>query len=183
MKQRFAMLLFVCVAMSISSLAQLSREDKQEKNDAREARMAKKNDYTVFRRQMLGLKEYAAEKKKIPALQKANKGVVKVTAFIDSNDNDDEAKTIIGYIRQDIGDNSTNMYEVIYDRGAKKITSVKRTPEAMDADKEAADDKEEAAADKKSPAKKTTAKKSKDDDDDDPDDDKPAKNKKEKDDD
>jgi len=178
MKQKISLLLIICSIVTTFSFAQkekMSREDKQDKNQARDARVTKKNDYALFHKQMLGLKEYADERKKIPALQKANKGPIKVVAVIDSNDNDEEgSKTLMGYIRQDVGDNNTNMYECIYDRAAKKIISVKRTPEAADADKEAADDKEDMATEKKPGAKKVTPKKSKDDDDDDPDD-KPAK--------
>lgn len=179
MKRKTAILLYICIVICISSFAQqekMTPEEKQEKNAAREARMARKSEYATFHRQMLALKEYAGERKKIPALQKGNKEPVKILAVIDSNDNDDEeSKTLIGYIREDMGDNSTNVYEVTYDRTAKKIISVKRTAET--ADTEATDDNDDAASGK---TKKATSKKSKDDDDDDPDD-KPSKSHKDND--
>src|SRR4051812_23001409 len=71
-------LLFVClVTLSAPSFAQqkekMTREEKDEKNQARMSRINAKNDYVVFRRQILALKEYGDERRKIPALQKANK--------------------------------------------------------------------------------------------------------------
>jgi hypothetical protein len=169
MKQKIAFLLLF-VLMSVGSFAQkekLTRDDKDEKNQARLARINNKNDYALFRRQMQGLKEFADEKKKIPNLQKNNKGPVKVTAAIDSNDNDNEAseKRLIGYIRQDVGDNSTNMYEILYDRVQKKIVSVKHTQEGIDADREEMEERAEKATTKKPTTKKAVVKKSKDEED------------------
>ena len=172
-----SLLLVFCLFFSIATFAQqepMTREEKDEKNAARMERINSKNDYALFRKQILGLKEYDAERQKIPALRKSSKMPVKVSAVIDSNDNDveGESKNLIGYIRQDVGDNSTNMYELTYNRAQKKIISIKHTQEAIDADKEEMDED-----DQKSPgAKKTIHKKSKDDDDD-PDDDKPTKGK------
>ncbi len=181
MKLKSIGILVVAIVMSISSFAQkekMTREDKDEKNAARETRINKKNDIVLFRKQMMGLPEYAKEKKKIPALQKNNKGAVKVAAAIDSNENDDDAKTFIGYIRQDVGDNSTNMYEVIFDRAVRKIVSVKLTPEGADANKDEMDEKEDNVKEKQPGVKKVSPKKNKDeDDDDDAPEDKPLKTK------
>ena len=183
-------LVIFCVLFSIVSFAQqkekMTREDKDEKNAARTTRIKDKTDYNLFHRQMLSLKEYNDERKKIPNLQKANKMTVKIVPVIDSLDDveDAAAKTLVGYIRQDIGDNSTNLWEVTFDRAQKKIISVKHTAEAIDADKEAAEEKAEKATEKKPPVKATARKKKgDDDDDDDADDDKPVKSKKSKDDD
>jgi len=153
----------------------LTREEKDEKNAARTARVNNKNDYATFRRQILALKQYEAERQKIPALRKESKMPVKVVAVIDSNDNDvdGEGKTLTGYIRQDVGDNTTNMYELTYDRAQKKIVSIKRTQEALDADREQQDEQQ----DTQGPAKKTLKKKSKDDDGDDEPAEKPVKGK------
>jgi hypothetical protein len=189
MKLKRIVILFVCLLMATASFAQqkdkLSREDKDEKNAARETRINKRNDFTLFRKQIMGLPEYAKEKRKIPTLQKEHKGAVKVLAIIDSNDNEDDAKTFVGYIRQDVGDNTTNIYEVLYDRTAKKIVSVKLTPEGADANKDEIEEKEENVKEKPSaPGKKAAPKKTKEDDDDDDPEDKPSKSKqKEKDDD
>lgn len=176
MNRKAILLSFIFSLFSLFALAQrekMSREDKQERNEARMSRINAKNDYALFRKQMLALKEYGEERKKIPALQKASKTTVKVITVIDSNDNDEDSKTLVGYIRQDVGDNSTNMYEVTYDRSSKKIVSVKRTPEAQDADKEEMEEKAETKE-----KTKTVHRKNKDEDDDeDMDEDRPVKTK------
>ncbi len=194
MKHRITILFLIALAFCISSFAQnqkekMTREEKNEKNQARLDRINTRNDIAVFRKQMLGLKEYANEKKKLASAQKAAKMPVKLSAVVDSDavENASESKTLIGYIKQDAGDNSINLYEITYDRQEKKIISVKRTPEAAEADKEAAEEKEdkpekaekpEKAAPKKTVAKKAVPKKNKDEDeDDDTDDEKPSKNK------
>src|SRR5947209_1508250 len=109
--------LITCLLLTLTSFAQkekLTREEKDEKNAERAARVSSKNDYASFRKQIMALKQFDAEKQKIPALRKVSKMNVKVVAIIDSNDNDagETSKTLIGYIRQDVGDNSTNMYEI-----------------------------------------------------------------------
>jgi hypothetical protein len=186
------LLLFCCIVWSVASFGQgqkekMTREEKNEKNQARQERIDLKNDMVIFKKQILGLKEYALERKKIPDLQKTSKMAVKVTAVIDSEstENSAESKTLIGYIKQDVGDNTTNMYELTYDRAQKKITSVKRTPEAIDADRELAEEKEEKASarSEKTSIKKSTAgkkpvtKKDEDEDDEDADEEKPSKSK------
>ena len=195
MKLKNTIILLLCLMQAFTSVAQqkdkMTREEKDEKNQARLTRISNKNDYVVFHRQLLALKEYADERKKIPVLQKANKGIVKVVAVVDSLDDEMDAKnkTLLGYIRQDIGDVTTNMYEITFDRQQKKIVTVIRTPEAMEADKEELADKAEKTTTVKTKEKTTVVthkKKSEDDDDDDADEDKPApksKSKKDSDDD
>jgi len=181
MKHKFTFLLFCCLTLTVASFAQKEKtdqEEKDEKRDAREARIKDKTDYNLFHRQMLALKEYHDERAKIPNLQKANKVTVKVTAVVDTTaDMDDDAggKILTGYIRQDIGDNSSNVYEVTFDRVKKKIATIKRTGEGEEVEKA------DKTTPKKTEEKKTIKKKNKDDDDDDDTDDAPAK--KEKDDD
>jgi hypothetical protein len=180
MKQKIAFIIvccLLCVASSFGQKEKMTREEKDEKNQARTARINSKNDYAIFHRQMLGLKEYLDERKKIPALQKASKGPVKVVAAVDSLDEEDDAKNkvLTGYIRQDVGDNSINIYEVIFDRSQKKIVDVKRTQEGMDADKELPEDRAEKTTKEKT-KEKTVHKKNKDEDEeeDNADEDKPA---------
>lgn len=180
MKNKVALLIF-SVLISLTSFAQkekMTREEKDEKNAARQARINSRNDYAIFRKQIMALKQFEAEKQKIPALRKSSKMNVKVVAVIDSTDNDLDAasKTLLGYIRQDVGENSTNMYEITFDRTQKQITSVKHTQEAIDADKELMDADQDVPSGSKSPAKKDVRKKSADDDDD-ADDEKPVRGK------
>lgn len=179
MKQKIALFLILCLTSCSVTFAQAQRQkmdedEKAEKRDARTNRINDKNDYAIFRRQMLSLKEYTAERNKIPNLQKANKMPVKVSVVVDTTiDIDDEAgkKSLVGYIKQDIGDNSSNVYEVTFDRAQKKIVNVKFTGEASDVEKE-----EKTTAPKKAAPGKTVHKKNKDDDDDDePEDEKPSK--------
>ena len=161
MKHKIAFILFF-LTLAISSFAQtekekLTPEDKQEKNQARTIRINEKNDYALFRKQLLALKEYADEKKKAPKLQAENKVPVKVVVAIDSIDEGDTVtKVLTGYIVQNIGDNATLMYDITFDRTQKKIVSIKRTAEAADADKEEGEDN---ATDKKAGAKPTIHKK------------------------
>jgi len=175
MKRKTILLILLSLTFCIQSFGQKEKMDQDEKDDKREARSTRikdKTDYALFHRQMLSLKEYSDERRKIPNLQKANKMTVKVSAVVDTTiDADDDAgnKTLIGYIRQDIGDNSSNVYEVTFDRAQKKITGVKYTGENSDAEK---DEKTEPA---KTTTKTAVKKKNKDDDDDDEEDDKPAK--------
>jgi len=175
MKHKITLLLFVFI--SVTSYAQTDKEER--KQDIRENAQERKTitkekvDYNLFHRQLIALKEYADERKKIPALQKASKMTVKITTSIDSLDeqtDDSKYKTITGYITENVGDNSVNVYEVTYDRTQKKIVSVKATGETSDVD-------QEDAADKKTTTKKASAKKKGDDDDDDADDDAAPKKK------
>jgi hypothetical protein len=173
-KHLVVLLLLTC---SIIARAQDDKtERKQElRENAAEKKVASKQkvDYNLFRRQMLALKEYADERKKIPALQKASKMTVKIVAYVDSlDDAGDDAKTLMGYISENIGDNTTNIYEITYDRALKKITTIKPTGETPDIEQDDADAKKPAT-------KKTTAKKAKgdDDDDDDAEEPQPAKKK------
>ncbi len=157
-------LIALCVSFSSTLLAQVpvrhaTPEAKQRAKD--------RSDYSLFRRQISALKEFGEERKKIPALQKENKEIVKVVATIDSVDSDDTTKNkfITGYITQLIGDNSTNAYELTFDRSLRKITNIKRTGES--ADPEPAEVKEKKVVDKKAPVKVAPKKKSKDGDEDD----------------
>jgi hypothetical protein len=170
-------LLIICAHTSFAQKEKMTREDKQEKIEARAERIRDKTDYTLFRRQMLSLKEYAEERRKVPVLQKTNKEPVKVTAVVDSlsdgGDKDPQNKTLTGYIRQTIGDNSSEIYEVTFDRTRKIILSVKRTG---DGDTE----NEEKATGKKTKEKiKTVRKKNSDEDEDEEEDEqeKPGKKK------
>jgi hypothetical protein len=164
--------------LSLASYAQTDKDErKQDIRDnanVRKINTKEKVDYNLFHRQLIALKEYSDEKKKIPALQKASKMMVKITTSIDSlDDPEDDAKnkTLTGYITENVGDNSVNVYEVTYDRASKKIISVKTTGETSDVE-------QEDATDKKNNSKKASAKKTKDDDDDDnANDDKPSKKK------
>ena len=160
----------LCLLLSVPcSFAQaqkekMTREEKQEKIDARATRIKDRADYALFRRQMLALKEYQDERKKIPALQKQNKAVVKVLAVVDSlDDAGDNPKTLSGYIRQDIGGTTANVYEVTFDRARKAITAVKPTGESTEPEKE--EKAEKKPVQKKT--EKTIKKKNADDDGDD----------------
>lgn len=152
----------------------MTQEERQEKSQARAERMKDKADYSTFHRQMLTLKEYLEERKKIPALQKANKAPVKVVAAVDSSADGDNPNKLTGYIRQDVGDNSSNIYEVTFDRKSKTIVSVKRSEEGEGVEKE-----EKASGSKKKENTKIIKKTKKDDDESD-DEDEPEKPSKKK---
>ena len=177
--KKYAALLFLLVLTIIAQAQDDKTERKQELRDnAAEKKIVSKQkvDYNLFRRQMLTLKEYGDERKKIPALQKASKMTVKIVAYVDSlDDAGDDAKTLMGYICENVGDNTTNIYEITYDRATKNITTIKPTGETPDIEQE------DNADVKKASPKKTTAKKPKGDDDDDDADENPPTKKKSKD--
>ena len=175
MKNKIIILLLL--SFNISSYAQTDKDDRKQdiRDNAQERKTITKEkvDYNLFHRQIIALKEYADERKKIPALQKASKMPVKIVSTIDSVDDvadNEKNKTLTGYITENVGDNSVNVYEITYDRSLKKIVSVKATGETSDAEQE--------ESDKNTGVKKTSAKKKKgDDDDDDVDEDAPSKKK------
>jgi hypothetical protein len=168
-------LLFIFLMLSTYAFSQTDKDERaehktelREKNGERYAKAKEKAEYNVFRRQMLVLKEYADERKKIPALQKATKAPAKVTVYVDSLSDAEENKVLIGYIREEAGDNAANVYEVTYDRAQKKIVSIRSTGETIDMDNEDAGEKKI--------KEKVIRKKSRDDDDDeDTDEEKPVK--------
>ncbi len=174
-------ILFLLASGIITSYAQVDKTDAKEQktdrkqeikeNAAEHKSLSKlKVDYNLFRRQMIATKEYADERKKIPAIQKASKMIVKIVAYVDSVDADDSTKSLTGFIAENVGDNSTNIFELTYDRGTKKIVTIKPTGETSDIEQD-----EDV---KKPAAKKTTVKKSKDDEDeDDPEEEKTNKKK------
>lgn len=171
MKNKISLLLAFFIMLALTTFAQkekMTREEKDEKNQARLARISNKNDYVIFRRQMLALKELADERKKIPAIQKTTKAPVKIVPVIDSLDEEADAnnKSLLGFIRQDIGDNSTNLYEVKFDRTQKKIVAITHTPEGIEADKELMADKEEKTTTVKTTTKTVVRKKTTEDDED-----------------
>jgi len=164
----------LAILLALASATAIAQTDKEERNEQQEEKKAanqNKVDYNLFRRQILGLKEFSEERRKIPALQKANKSPVKIVAVVDSLSDNEDPKRITGYIRQDIGDNSTNVYEVTFDRSIKKIIFVKPTGEAND------EEKEETADAKKPTSKHAAPKKKKADDDDEEEEEKPSKKK------
>jgi hypothetical protein len=152
-------ILFVALAVA-PAIAQTDKEDKKEEKEEKRAQVKQKVDYNVFRRQILALKEYGDERRKIPELQKATKQPVKLVAYVDSTNDADDGK-IVGYIRENVGDNSTDIYEVTYDRALKKIILVKPTGETVEIDKD------EKATAKKGAGAKPTAKKQKEEGDED----------------
>ena len=110
----------------------MAQDDKENR-----PQLVDKTDIIAFHRQILTLKEYMDERAKIPSLQKANKVTVKVKAIVDSTvdmdaDEDVKATKLKGYIRQQMGDQSVNLYEITYDRIKKKITAVVPTGDTLD---------------------------------------------------
>ena len=165
MKNKIAQITCLLLVCSFGMMAQqppvrhASPEVRQRARD--------RSDYSLFRREITALKEFAEEKKKALAIQKENKEVVKVIATIDSVDTDDTAKmkTITGYITQQIGDVSANAYELTFDRTTRKITGIKRTGESTEP--EVAEPKAKPATPKAEVKKAAPAKKKKTGDDED----------------
>ena len=164
MKNFIIITILLCLSFPALSIAQAptphsTPESRQKSKD--------RSDYSLFRRQIIALKEYGEERKKIPALQKENKELVKVFVTMDSTETDDTAKNkfLQGFITQQIGDNTANAYEITFDRTSRKITTVKRTGESTDP--EPTEVKAKPAPKKDGEIKKATPKKKKDGDEDD----------------
>ncbi len=143
-----------------------------------------KSDIINFHRQILSLKEYNDERAKIPALQKANKVTVKVKGVVDTTDattdGEDDGKPtnkLTGYIRQELGNETIDLYQLTYDRTKKKITAVVPVSDSTDNRRSII-----ATGTKKAMSKKNS-KKSEDDEDEDEDDKQPQKKGTDKDDD
>ena len=173
MKNKIALLGIICLLVSANLFAQ---RPPLKQSEASKQRSKDRAEYGTFRHQILALKEFSDEKRKIPRLQKENKGIVTIVANIDSVDND-EVKTLTGYITEVVGDNSTNVYEITFDRAERKITSVKKTGEGEDPEAKEAGEK---TTTQKAPAgevKKPAHKKKGEDEDDDDEDEKTAPSK------
>lgn len=160
MKKVFYYICLLLICTSTVAMAQ-DKEERREEQAERRAANKEKVDYNVFRRQILTLPEYSALRRKLPEYRQQGKPMPRIMAVVDSNAESDE-KTLTGYIQLVTPDESMNMYEVTYDRVAKKIVQVKETGEKPEKDEDE--------------AKSTTHKKKKaDEDDEDDEDEKPAK--------
>jgi hypothetical protein len=184
-------LIVVMLLLSCTSVCVAQDDKKEEKKEAREERTEERKeakeeknatnrnkvDYNVFRRQILALPEFAAQRAKLPEMRKTGTGIPKIYAVVDSSNDSEDGKFLTGFIQLSQGDNSANVYEVTFDRMKKKISMVKPTGEAIESE---AQEKAEQKGRSKTTAKKSTKKKTDDDEDDDDEDepeDKPVKGK------
>ncbi|NCX95661.1 MAG: hypothetical protein EBX41_04490 [Chitinophagia bacterium] len=110
----------------LPAFAQAQKPPLRPSEEAMERRRIK-GEYTAFRKKIVALPQFAEERKRIPALQRQNKGAqIKVIPTIDSTADTDD-KNLTGYITQVIGDNAVNVYEITYNRADGTITQVKAT--------------------------------------------------------
>lgn len=110
------------------------KDERKEEQEEKRATNRNKVDYTVFRRQILTLPEFDAEKKKLAELRKQTGGAPKIYAVVDSLNEADDSKMLTGYIVTSLGDNTANVYEISFDRVQKKIVKVKPTGEKLEAE-------------------------------------------------
>ena len=119
MKIKTLLLLICCFAISTAAFSQ-----------AKHTKIQARSDSSLFHHQIMALKEYKAELKKIAKLSKENGKPVKIKIEIDAvsadaEDDGDTKNTIItGYIKEDMGDMVTEAYQISFDTVTKKITSV-----------------------------------------------------------
>lgn len=177
MKQLRHIFLLLLLSLSLTSFAQkkdqAGKDDKKEEKAERQAVAKEKVDYNLFHRQMLSLKEYSDERRRLSAL-KTSKDHSKIVAYVDSTGDAENNKYITGFIAQSSGEDITNLYEISFDRHIKKIVSVKPTQEAADMGRDLDAVQSRLAPKKAAAAKKKTA----DDDDEEEDEEvKPAKGK------
>jgi len=94
------------------------------------------SDSSIFVKQIVTLKEYKAEKRKMDSLFKATGEVARASYEIDNNvseDGNDEQKNIItGYIKEERGAVNVIAYEVKFDCKKKKIISVNNELDGVD---------------------------------------------------
>lgn len=180
MKNVFFALLIILSIDSKVAAQQDRNERREELKDAQDEKKAKNNDrvdYNLLRRQILTLPEYAEQRSRLQEIRKAGKGIPKIYAVVDSLNDNNDAKKLIGHIVLTLGDNVANVYEVTYDRSAKKIVQVKPTGETLEIDKEEASE-----PGNRQNVKKPTARKKKgeeeDDEEEEDEEDKPTKGKK-----
>jgi hypothetical protein len=172
-----AVILSMCGTVAAQQDKDERREDRKEAQEEKKANNKNKVDYSVFRRQILTLPEYAEQRGKLQEIRKAGKGIPKIYAVVDSLNDTEDAKLLTGYIMLTLGDNTANVYEVTYDRAVKKIVQVKPTGETLDIEKEERTEPTSKQNVKKSAPKKKTG----DDDEDDEEDEeeeKPTRGKK-----
>lgn len=129
---------------------------------------------SAFHREATGLKEFQDTKARLPKLRKQNPGEP-VKAFIEiepeqTGDDDKPAKTLTGYIKYNVGKDTTTAYEMVFDRESQKIISVKTdadnmAPVADESDDDAPKAKHKKVKDEDSDDEKPTHKKAKKGDD------------------
>lgn len=179
MMKNILLALLTIVSMCGPVAAQQDRNERKEAlKEAQEEKKTKNNnrvDYNVFRRQILTLPEYAEQRNKLQDIRKAGKGIPKIYAVVDSLNENDDPKKLIGYILLTLGESSANVYEITYDRTSKKIVQVKPTGETLDVEKEEATEPNHQEKGKKPATKK---KKSEEDDEEEDEEEKPTKGKK-----
>lgn len=171
-----------CMMCNLLNAQTRDNEERKEEQQEKKANNRNKVDYTVFRRQILTLPEFDAEKKKLSELRKQTGGVPKIYAVVDSLNDADDSKQLIGYIVATLGDNTANVYEITFDRVQRKIVKVKPTGEQLEAErpdvverrdknakppskKKKTDDEDEDAEDEDEPEEKQERRKQKDEDD------------------
>jgi hypothetical protein len=151
-----AVILSMCGTVAAQQDRDERKEDRREAQEEKKANSKNKVDYSVFRRQILTLPEYAEQRSKLQEIRKAGKGIPKIYAVVDSLNDTEDAKLLTGYIMLTLADNTANVYEVTYDRAIKKIVQVKPTGETLDIEKEEATEPTRKQNVKKPASKKKT---------------------------
>ena len=154
------MLMMLCAT---HTFAQHTKEDRKEEQEEKKAANKDRVDIAVFRRQILSLREFSDQRRKVAEWRAQGKGIIKIFAVVDSLNDIEDGKFLKGYIQLIKGDEVANVYELTFDRALKRITLVKPTDEKLDL----ADDEEKAERKTKSATAKPVKKKKTDDDEED----------------
>jgi hypothetical protein len=136
MKQKLAMLA-ICCLISVMAAAQGNKDDRREEQTEKKEANKAKIDYSVFRRQILTLPEFAEQRRKMAELRAQSGGVPKIYAVVDTLRDNSEGNLLLGYIVTALGDNTANVFEVTFDRSLRKIILVTPTGETLEVEKEA----------------------------------------------
>ena len=78
-----AVILSMCGTVAAQQDKDERREDRKEAQEEKKANNKNKVDYSVFRRQILTLPEYAEQRGKLQEIRKAGKGIPKIYAVVD----------------------------------------------------------------------------------------------------
>lgn len=135
MLYKLAILLVITCVHAMPVWAQRDKEERREEQKEKKAATDKRVDYTVFRRQILTLPEFAEQRKKLSEIRKSTGNIPKIFAVVDSLNDTEDSKTLTGYITLILGDNTANVYEVTFDRVQRKIVKVKPTGETLEVEK------------------------------------------------
>ncbi len=121
-RKTFLLIFLSCIVATSYCQAQKSKPGNEQ------------TDSTIFATQIMMLKEYKAEKKKMDSIFNKTGDVARASYEIDNGNSDDNEQkdTLTGYIKEERGAINVIAYEVKFDCKKKKIISVNNELDGVD---------------------------------------------------